>query len=325
MSEAPHPTHPEHTALPIPNGWFAVAFSRDLLPGEVKRIAYFGKELVLFRTRSGVPKVLDAYCVHLGAHLAEGGRVMGETIRCPFHGWQYDGNGVVTHIPYCKRIPPAARVRSWPVVERNHMIMVWHHDEGKPPSWDVPSLHELEDPNWTEPRTFQLEVPVHMQDMAENNCDPVHFQYVHGMLDVPESEVSYADGGRFMLMRSTSEQDTPMGTFQVTLEREAWGLGLVAVRSIGIGDAGLLMFSSTSPVHAKLTHSRWLFTTTRNLADVAGEEWIANMQQGVMQDMRIWTNKIHRADPVLCEADEYLGHFRRWARQFYSSPAGREQ
>ena len=59
----------------IPNGWFAVAWSKDLLPGEVKRLRYFDQELAIFRTRSGEPKLLDAYCAHLGAHLAEGGRV----------------------------------------------------------------------------------------------------------------------------------------------------------------------------------------------------------------------------------------------------------
>jgi phenylpropionate dioxygenase-like ring-hydroxylating dioxygenase large terminal subunit len=169
-----------HEPPGIPNGWFAVAWSKDLVKGEVKRIRYFDRELVLFRTRSGVPRVLDAYCAHLGAHLAEGGRVMGESIRCPFHAWQYDGDGVVTHIPYCKRIPSKARVRSWDVVERNHLIFVWHHAEDKPPSWEIPAMPEFDDPAWTEIRTFELEVPVHMQDMNENNCDPVHEDQLQG-------------------------------------------------------------------------------------------------------------------------------------------------
>ena len=29
---------------------------------------------------------------------------------------------------------------------------------------------------------------------------------------------------------------------------------------------------------------------------------------------------MHRARPVLCEADIYLAEFRQWARQFYSDP-----
>ena len=58
----------------IPNGWYAVAWSKDLGVGDVQRIRYFDNEMVLFRTRSGKARVLDAYCPHLGAHLAEGGR-----------------------------------------------------------------------------------------------------------------------------------------------------------------------------------------------------------------------------------------------------------
>ena len=164
----------------LPNGWFAVAFSKDLVPSNVRRAYYFDQELVLFRTRAGRAKVLDAYCAHLGAHLAEGGRVIDEALQCPFHGWTYDGEGTCIRIPYCDKIPRKARVRSWPVVERNGMIFVWRHAEDEPPSWEVPSLPEFDDPNWTEPRSFELEVAVHMQEMGENNCDPIHFMFVHG-------------------------------------------------------------------------------------------------------------------------------------------------
>ena len=63
-----------HTTLPIPNGWFAIAWSKDLVPGDVQRARYFDEELVLFRTRSGRPASSTAIARHLGAHLAEGGR-----------------------------------------------------------------------------------------------------------------------------------------------------------------------------------------------------------------------------------------------------------
>ena len=46
-----------------------------------------------------------------------------------------------------------------------------------------------------------------------------------------------------------------------------------------------------------------------------------NITKGVLDDMQIWANKIHRADPVFCEADTLLVEFRRWAKQFYSPPS----
>jgi phenylpropionate dioxygenase-like ring-hydroxylating dioxygenase large terminal subunit len=310
----------EPTTLPIPNGWFAVAWSKDLVPGQVLRVRCFDEEIALFRTRSGEVKAINAYCPHLGAHMAEGGRVVGEHIRCPFHAWEYGGDGVCKKIPYTDRIPPKARVRSWDVCELNLMIFIWHHAEHAAPYWEVPEMPELSTPGWTEPRYFELEVPVHMQDMHENNCDPVHFKYVHGMTDdVGESKVSYGEDRRFFRISSVHTRETPMGSFETELERDSWGLGLSAVRTIGIPDAGLLMFSSTSPVDANHTQSRWLFTVTENLVDLVGEDFIEGMEQGVMQDMRIWSNKIHRPAPVLCEADKLLADFRDWTKQFYST------
>ena len=313
----------QHLPPGIPNGWFAVSWSKDLIDGEVKRIRYFDRELVLFRTRSGAARVLDAYCPHLGAHLAEGGRVVGEALRCPFHGWLYDGaSGACVEIPYCKRIPPKARLRAWDLVERNHMIFVWHHAEEKPPSWEIPAIPELSHPDWTEPRSFDLEVPVHMQDMAENNCDPVHFQYVHGMGETPPSEVSYAENGRFFKAISEGERELPDGSkIKTRLVRDTWGLGIASVYIEGVPGAGLYMFSSTTPIDRENTQSRWLFTVTKNMVDVAGEDFIQHLSTGVLQDMRIWKNKIHRAQPVFCEADAFLADFRRWTRQFYSNPA----
>ena len=66
-----------------PNGWFSVAAGADLAPGDVLPLAYLGQDLVLFRGEDGVPRVFDAHCPHLGAHLGVGGRVCGDGIACP--------------------------------------------------------------------------------------------------------------------------------------------------------------------------------------------------------------------------------------------------
>jgi phenylpropionate dioxygenase-like ring-hydroxylating dioxygenase large terminal subunit len=85
--------------LPIPFGWYGVAFSEELPAGEVKILRYVGQELVAFRSESGQARVVDAHCPHLGAHLGHGGEVVGENIRCPFHHWEFDGEGVCQKVP----------------------------------------------------------------------------------------------------------------------------------------------------------------------------------------------------------------------------------
>ena len=82
-----------------PNSWYAILDSSKLKCNEIKAIQLCGKDLIVFRGMSGLAYVLDAYCPHLGAHLAVGGTVVGEHIRCPFHGWTFDGNGVCTQVP----------------------------------------------------------------------------------------------------------------------------------------------------------------------------------------------------------------------------------
>jgi hypothetical protein len=90
---------------------------------------------------------------------------------------------------------------------------------------------------------------------------------------------------------------------------------------VGIEEAGLLMFSSTTPIDDTRVHSRWLLTCTRNWVDLAGEEFMTNLTRGVYDDFPIWKNKVYRANPVLCEGDEFLGTYRKWVRQFYTDPA----
>ena len=312
-------TAPQTTdVLPIPNGWFAICWSKDLSEGEVKRLHCFDREFVLYRTRSGDAVLLDAYCAHLGAHLAVGGRVIGESIRCPFHGWRYAASGECVEIPHCEKIPSKARLRSWDVLERNQMIFAWHHAEQKPPDWEVPTIDVIGHPDWTEPRLVDIDVAAHLQELAENNNDPAHFEFVHRSPDMPPTETEYAPDGRFYRTSSKSERETPMGTFETTLVRETFGLGVATVQPQGIPGVGMMLFSATTPIDAGHSTMRWLLTVTRNVVDVAGDEFMNAIVEGVKQDVPIWENKIHRTNPVMCETDEFIAEFRRWTRQFYS-------
>ena len=75
-----------------PNGWFRLLDSHELKPGDVKHVSVAGQQLAVYRGRNSEKVyVLDAYCPHLGANLAVGGKVHGDCIECPFHQWQFNG------------------------------------------------------------------------------------------------------------------------------------------------------------------------------------------------------------------------------------------
>ncbi|MCP4919688.1 MAG: Rieske 2Fe-2S domain-containing protein [Proteobacteria bacterium] len=71
--------------------WHPILFSNELKRKPVP-ITLCGKELVAFRGSAGVGVLSDA-CPHRGARLSAG-RVLGDDIGCPYHGWEFGPDGV---------------------------------------------------------------------------------------------------------------------------------------------------------------------------------------------------------------------------------------
>ena len=302
-----------NTTPDFPMGWYSVSRSHELLVGEVKRVQAFDRELALYRTRSGVAVVQDAFCPHLGAHLGVDGRVIGESIQCPFHGWRFGSDGVCTEIPYCDEIPPRARVRTWETGEKNGEVYMWFHPENTPSQWELPDLPELNDPNWTSPRYAEFDVPAHVQDIAENSCDPVHFQYVHRQPDVPPSEVTIDDDGRHLHLHS----DASNALIPSQLHATVYQPGFALVRNTYGPNAEMVVYNSAQPISKHETKMRWTLTVRREIEDQAGDEVMRGIIDGLGDDYPIWANKVHKHRPLFCKGDETLVKFRKWVRQFY--------
>ncbi|MEZ4449253.1 MAG: Rieske (2Fe-2S) protein [Nannocystaceae bacterium] len=119
----------------LPRGWFVIAYSPDIAPGEVKTLHYFGEDIVVFRGEDGGLSAVHRYCPHMGAHLG-GGEVIGNCLRCPFHHWSFDQEGQCVDIPYAPKIPPKAAVKTWSIREQNGVILCWYCPKGEPPAWE---------------------------------------------------------------------------------------------------------------------------------------------------------------------------------------------
>ncbi|HXW33449.1 MAG TPA: Rieske 2Fe-2S domain-containing protein [Acidimicrobiales bacterium] len=293
--------------FPIPNGWFIVSTSHEVPVGHITPLHYFDRDLIVFRGESGEAHVTAAYCAHLGAHLGVGGKVRGEVVVCPFHGWCYDGeSGACVEIPYGPgRIPSQAKVRAFPVVERNGMVWTWFHLEGKPPFYEVPEVPEIDDPDWSDPFIVDFTLNTVCQEMAENNHDPTHFQFVHGTAEIPDEDV-HIDG---TFKRVTSGG----GTFI----RETFGLGLGVLR---ITDS-VTFISSTTPVDEEHVHVRWIFLTPATNGPDAARDAANQFTSGLSQDVPIWENKRYVERPVLLKEERSIVDHRAWCQQFYSDPS----
>ena len=292
--------------FPVPNGWFVVAESASLAPGEVRALHYFDRDLVLYRsTDDGTAHVLDAHCPHLGAHLAVGGRVEEGCLRCPFHGWKFDGaSGHCVEIPYgdVTRIPPKAHAHAYPTLERDHMVWAWYHAQDGEPFYEVPVVDEFHDEAWSPIVVRDFEIRVSAQDMAENNVDFSHFRYVHGTEAIPDDDL-FTDG----TYKRTVAGD---GNFI----REGYGLGLGVLRITNY----VTFLSSTTPIDAGNVHVRWVFTAPQANGEDAAVAAADSFCAGVSQDIPIWENKVYRDPPVITRTEKLILEHRRWSQQFYS-------
>ena len=313
--------HERYFTPPIPNGWFQIATSDEIAPGEVKPLRYFGKDLVIWRSDAGVLSVLDAFCPHLGAHLGHGGKVQGESLECPFHAWQFGTDGRCTGVPYAKHVPRKAQVATWQVQELAGLVLCWHHALGEPPQWEIPDrVPELETDEWTEFELREWTIRTRNQEMAENAVDSAHFHYLHGCTNMPESEAT-VDGHK-MRVFSGAGMSTPRGPVEGTIESVNYGFGLSLVRFKGLVET--LNVATTTPIDDAHVHLRFNFSikkvggadTTRGV----GAAFISELERQLEQDIPIWENKIQHEKPLLCDGDGPIAIFRRWCTQFYSWP-----
>lgn len=321
---------------PFPLGWFAVAFGHEAPPGAVRARRFMGHELVLFRTASGQPCLMDAYCPHLGAHFASGGTIEGETIRCPFHGFRFDCQGSCVATGYGTKPPPSARARTWPIREVNGLILAFHGADGDAPAWEVPAL-DLD--GWTAPLTRTFRLRTHPQETTENGVDLGHLSWVHGYQQVEVLDAFATDGPRLRVRYAMSRSAGALGRFGEQLRAEfaitAYGLGYslveVSVPVYGLHTRHLVCATPTDPGRTTMRVAMFLHTATqparinpalRFLPRPVVDALIARLTfngfvHDLEQDFPLWERKRYIKPPLLAAGDGPIGKYRTWTRQFY--------
>ncbi|MHB8669114.1 MAG: hypothetical protein ACYDAD_00890, partial [Acidimicrobiales bacterium] len=240
---------------------------------------------------------------------------------CPFHAWRFDGAGLCTEIPYSDKLNRKARLRSYPVIERNGLVMAWYHPEDAPPSFEIPEVEEYASAGFTEYSRELYRIASCWQEMTENSVDSAHFRYVHGTGSVPEV-TSYTTDGHTAVMRSVQRFLTPQGEVDGQIDVYTYGAGMGVTWFRGIVDT--VMVGCTTPVDEGHSEVRFNFMV-RKLADeratsTVGEAFMGEVRRQMLQDIPIWEHKAYLPVPALADTDGPIMQFRRWAQQFYVQP-----
>jgi len=313
-----------------PTGWFRIGTSTALRIGDIQSLRYFGRDLVLFRTKDGNPHLLEAHCAHLGAHLGVGGCVNGNTIQCPMHGWQWNGKGVCEAIPSEHKKLPSAKMRDWPIREANGQIMAWHDEHGGMPAWEPPQLPEYGHPDWLPFRfAHQWKIRSHVQEFAENAMDMAHFPYLHEKLTASSKSLGLEVSGPILTHHVMLRYNAPgiIKLFRADaggpLDVTCYGLGLVLNRSmvktrIDLRYTYAFFVTPIDEEHVEMYATLSVQKTTSwLLTRVLRYLGIRDGRKTIADDVPIWENKIYRPQPKLHQSDGPIMTYRHWASQFY--------
>jgi len=160
--------------------WHPVAMSERMRDRWTKRVRILGEDLVLFRDRSGRLGLIGEACPHRRASLAYG-IPTADGIRCPYHGWMFDGTGRCLeqpNEPADSGFKDKVRLAGYPVEELGGLV--WAYLGPNP----APLLPRL-DGFVVEPaiRTVAVtRIACNWLQIMENSVDPVHTEWLHGKL-----------------------------------------------------------------------------------------------------------------------------------------------
>ncbi|MDW8258635.1 MAG: aromatic ring-hydroxylating dioxygenase subunit alpha, partial [Gammaproteobacteria bacterium] len=162
------------------NFWYPVVRAEDL-GTTPQRVRILMHDFVVFRDQNGRPAVLSDTCVHRGGSLAGGKCMEDGTVRCPYHGWRFNAQGICTRIPSIgknTKPPPRARVDSYPVQEKYGIVFAFLGDLPESERPPIMPVEEHGTPEWRS-TLVTFDVDYHYERSIENGLDPAHNEYVH--------------------------------------------------------------------------------------------------------------------------------------------------
>ena len=300
-----------------PIGWYCVGDSEAITQDAMLPLRWLGKQLIAYRTPSGAARIIDAYCPHLGAHLAShDGCIRNGRVVCPFHKWEFDTEtGRAVAIPYAKVIPVVA-LAGYRTREVNGMVMMWYHPNG-----DAPTFPPFDDDEFGGRRFVRYlhrrwSTTGPYRDNLENLFDTAHIRTLHRATDMPKvAAIDERDYG-LKITYKPDENEASLDRF----EFHFGGLTHMVQRYFGRGWEVINVLYFT-PVDIE----SWVLDASIYVLDTGSSEGIETLGRAfgdrfvyeVEQDLPIFDHKKHLQKPRLCAGDGPIMQYREYCKKFF--------
>ncbi|MEZ5729121.1 MAG: aromatic ring-hydroxylating dioxygenase subunit alpha [Burkholderiaceae bacterium] len=161
----------------IRNCWYVAAWDHEVPAEGLFARKLLGDPVLLYRDSKGRAVAMEDRCCHRAAPLSIG-RKEGDCVRCMYHGMVFDPSGICVEIPGQETIPAQARVRTYPVVERNRFVWIWMGDPMLANPDDILDFFWHDSPDWRYKPGY-LHYDAAYELIVDNLLDFSHLSFVH--------------------------------------------------------------------------------------------------------------------------------------------------
>lgn len=157
-----------------PNYWYPIFWADQLKPGEVVSAQVWETSLAVYRAADSTVHAMADACPHKGVELHRG-EVHENNLVCPYHGWEFNGEGSCVSIPYFPKEQklPCAQARSYPTREAYGIVWIFPGDAELAEQQPLPEVPQYGQPGW-----FMVRIPghfkAHFSICNENTMDVFH-------------------------------------------------------------------------------------------------------------------------------------------------------
>lgn len=159
------------------NAWYVGAWAdevnRTLLPRTI-----LDERVVLYRKMDGTAAAIGGVCPHRFAPLHLG-RLVDDNVQCGYHGLQFDCSGKCVVSPIDPKIPSAAKVKSYPLIEKFGIIWIWMGEAQAADESKIPDFSYLLDPA-RKVLSGVMTVQANYELVVDNLADLTHTHFLHG-------------------------------------------------------------------------------------------------------------------------------------------------
>jgi phenylpropionate dioxygenase-like ring-hydroxylating dioxygenase large terminal subunit len=160
-------------------GWYVVANKKDIRYNKPFQATIWNKNYVIWKNAtSGEIHGLDDVCPHKGASLA-GGKIVKGCVTCPYHGYEYNGEGTLAKIPGINfTLSAVHNVAKYHVIEKNGWVYLNTNPYNA--SLDVNIFEEPEAVGGDFSSVFlEMDFNCYSRILSENSLDVMHIAFVH--------------------------------------------------------------------------------------------------------------------------------------------------